>query len=81
MRAVLLERGDFLSAFPPELLSRYPSIKALPVNLGLQARPIAIVRLKNRTLTPAAELFISELRAAAKASESKPAVGRPVRAP
>jgi DNA-binding transcriptional LysR family regulator len=81
MRAVLLERGDFLSAFPPELLSRYPSIKALPVHLGLQARPIAIVRLKNRTLTPAAELFISELRTAAKASESKPAAGRLVTAP
>jgi DNA-binding transcriptional LysR family regulator len=68
MRAALLERGDFLSAFPPELLSRYPSIKALPIDLGLQPRPIAIVRLKDRTLSPAAELFISELRTAAKVS-------------
>jgi DNA-binding transcriptional LysR family regulator len=68
LRAALLERGDFLSAFPPDLLSRYPSIKALPVDLGLQPRPIAVVTLKNRTLSPAAELFISQLRSAAKAS-------------
>ena len=68
LRAALLERGDFLSAFPPELLGRYPSVKALPVDLGLQPRPIGIVRLKSRTLSPAAELFISELRTAAMAS-------------
>jgi DNA-binding transcriptional LysR family regulator len=68
LRAALLERGDFLTAFPPDLLSRYPSIKALPVDLGLQPRPIAVVTLKNRTLSPAAELFISQMRSAAKAS-------------
>jgi DNA-binding transcriptional LysR family regulator len=67
-RPALLERGDFLSVFPPHLLSRYPSIKALPIDLGLQPRPIAIVTLKNRALSPAAELFISEMRATAKAS-------------
>jgi DNA-binding transcriptional LysR family regulator len=77
LRAALLERGDFLSAFPPELLSRYPSIKALPIDLKLQPRPIAIVQLKNRTLSHAAEIFISELRAAAKASAnpSEPSTG------
>ena len=68
MRAALLERGDFISAFPPDLLSHFPSIKALPVDLGLEERPIAVVTLKNRTLSPAAELFISEMRSAAKAS-------------
>jgi DNA-binding transcriptional LysR family regulator len=68
LRAALLERGDFLSAFPPDLVSRYPSIKALPIDLGLQPRPIAIVTLKNRTLSPAAELFISQMRATTKAS-------------
>jgi DNA-binding transcriptional LysR family regulator len=68
MRPALLERGDFLSVFPPDLLSQYPSIKALPIDLGLQPRPIAIVTLKNRTLSPAAELFISQMRATVKAS-------------
>jgi hypothetical protein len=37
------------------------------VELGLPPRPIAIVTLKNRALSPAAELFISEMRTAAKA--------------
>jgi DNA-binding transcriptional LysR family regulator len=78
MRAALLERGDFLSAFPPELLNHYPSIKALPIDLRLQPRPVAIVRLKNRTLSPAAELFISELRIAARAlmNRSQPSAAR-----
>src|SRR5579862_137699 len=67
MRAALLERGDLLSAFPPDLLGHYPSIRALSVELGLPTRPIAIVTLKNRALSPAAELFISEMRTAAKA--------------
>jgi DNA-binding transcriptional LysR family regulator len=68
MRAALLESGDLLSVFPPDLLSQYPAIKALPIDLGLQPRPIAIVTLKNRALSPAAELFISQMRATAKAS-------------
>jgi DNA-binding transcriptional LysR family regulator len=67
-RAALLETGDFLSVFPPDLLSRYPSIKALPIDLGVQPRPIAIVTLKNRVLSPTAELFISQMRTAAKAA-------------
>jgi DNA-binding transcriptional LysR family regulator len=67
MRAALLERGDLLSAFPPDLLCHYPSIRALSVELGLPPRPIAIVTLKNRALSPAAELFISEIRTATKA--------------
>jgi DNA-binding transcriptional LysR family regulator len=67
-RAALLETGDFLSVFPPDLLSRYPSIKALPIDLGVQPRPIAIVTLKNRVLSPTAELFISQMRTAGKAA-------------
>ena len=67
MRAALLESGEFLSAFPPDLVSRYPYIRALPIDLDVQPRPIAIVTLKNRTLNPAAELFISQMRVAAKA--------------
>lgn len=37
------------------------------MELGLPPRPIAIVTLKNRALSPAAELFISEMRTATKA--------------
>ncbi len=67
LRAALLARGDFLSAFPPDLIGQFDSVRALPIDLGLQPRPIAIVTLKNRTLSPMAGLFIASIRAAAKA--------------
>jgi DNA-binding transcriptional LysR family regulator len=77
MRVALLERGDFLSVLLPELVGRYPSVKALPIDLGLQPRPIAIVTLKNRTLSAAADLFVSEMRTAAATavSHSQPTGG------
>jgi hypothetical protein len=34
--------------------------------LGIDARPMAIFTLKNRTLSPAAELFIDAVRAVGK---------------
>jgi DNA-binding transcriptional LysR family regulator len=34
------------------------SLKILPVKLASQRRPVGIVTLKNRTLTPAARLFV-----------------------
>jgi DNA-binding transcriptional LysR family regulator len=33
-------------------------LKALPVDLGIPARPVAAVKLKNRTVSPVVELFI-----------------------
>jgi DNA-binding transcriptional LysR family regulator len=65
LRAALVARGDFLSAFPTTLVSRFSSVKALPIDLGLRPRPIAIVTLKNRTLSPAAELFMDCVRSVA----------------
>lgn len=38
------------------------SVKVLPVDLPVQPWPIAIVTLKNRTLTAVAQLFIDYLR-------------------
>jgi DNA-binding transcriptional LysR family regulator len=35
------------------------NIKTLPIELPTRPCPIALVRLKNRTLTPAAERFIA----------------------
>jgi DNA-binding transcriptional LysR family regulator len=37
-------------------------VKVLPVDLPVQPWPIAIVTLKNRTLTAVAQLFIDYLR-------------------
>jgi DNA-binding transcriptional LysR family regulator len=76
IRAALVARGDFLSAFPMDLLSHFGSVKALSVDLGLRPRPVAIVTLKNRTLSPAAELFIDCIRDVAS---SRRAVGPPSR--
>jgi DNA-binding transcriptional LysR family regulator len=69
LREALVATGHFLSAFPAELLhpykGRHPAIKVLPVNLG-PPQPIAIVTMKNRTLSPAVELFIDCARTVAK---------------
>jgi hypothetical protein len=45
---------------------RYPPLKALAVTLPNKRMPIGIVTLKNRMLTPLAQLFIENIRAAAK---------------
>jgi LysR family pca operon transcriptional activator len=42
------------------------AIRALPIHLPQTERPVGIVTLKNRTLTPVAQLFIDCARAAAK---------------
>jgi hypothetical protein len=38
------------------------SFKILPIDLGVERRPIGIIRLKNRTLSSADQLFINEAR-------------------
>ena len=79
LRAALVARGDFLSAFPSSLLSRFSSVRALPIELGLRPRPVAIVTLKNRTLGPAAELFIDCVRSVASRERAMLPPKRPVR--
>jgi DNA-binding transcriptional LysR family regulator len=57
----LLATGRFLTIIPRSMLyfggKRMP-LKALPIELPIPARPIAIVVVKNRTLGPVAQLFI-----------------------
>ena len=43
-----------------------PDLKVLPVKLRLAHVPIGIVTLKNRTLSPVAQLFIEHAREVAK---------------
>jgi DNA-binding transcriptional LysR family regulator len=68
LRMQLLTTGQYLSSVP-ESLVRYNaerwSLCALPVMLG-KPLPVVIVTLKNRTLSPAVQLFIDHARAAAK---------------
>lgn len=41
---------------------RRPELKALPVKLSVARQPLGIVTLKNRSLSPAAQLFIERVR-------------------
>jgi DNA-binding transcriptional LysR family regulator len=69
LRNQLLTTGRFLDVLPDSVLrytARQWSIKALPVDLGVKARSIAIVTLKNRSLSPVVGLFIEHLRFAAR---------------
>jgi DNA-binding transcriptional LysR family regulator len=76
LREKLLMTRDYLSAVPASMLRAFNSrgvfVKALPVNLGVNPRPMAIITLKNRTLNPAAEVFIDTVRAVGKAMAIEP---------
>jgi DNA-binding transcriptional LysR family regulator len=69
MRISLLATGRYLTVLLASVLkfaTRRAELKILPVNLPLPPTPIGIVTLKNRTLSPAARLFIEHAREVAK---------------
>src|SRR5262245_2094238 len=69
MRLHLLATGHFLSVLPASVMhfnAKPWSLKALPVELGIAPRPLAVFTLKNRTLSPIVEVFIAHARAVAK---------------
>ena len=69
LRNHLLATGRFLTVLPDSVLrhnAKQWSLKALPVDLGVKPRSIAIVTLKNRTLSPVVQLFAEQVRAVAK---------------
>jgi DNA-binding transcriptional LysR family regulator len=66
----MLATGRFLTVLPGfilQLSSRHLPLKELPVTLRNPRMPIGLVTLKDRTLTPLAQLFIENVRARAKA--------------
>ena len=69
MRISLVSTGRFLTIIPASML-RFPTrrreLKILPVKLPLARMPIGIATLKNRTLSPVAQLFIQHAREVAK---------------
>jgi len=68
-RAALVGKGRFLTITGESVLrfaGRDMAIKALPVPLPEARRAVGIVTLKNRTLTPVAQLFIDCAREVAK---------------
>ena len=68
-RMRLLANGRFLTTFLPSALrfsTGRPKCKVLPVELPSTPLSVGIVTLKNRTLSPAARLFIEHAREVAK---------------
>jgi len=73
MRRKLLESGRFLimlARYGFMLPSKDPSLKVLPVELPDPHGATAILTLKNRTLSPLAELFIRTVRVVTKSLEA-----------
>jgi DNA-binding transcriptional LysR family regulator len=69
MRISLLATGRFVTIFPASasrFFTRRSELKILPVELPMARRPNGIVTLKNRALSPVAELFIDCAREIAK---------------
>jgi DNA-binding transcriptional LysR family regulator len=75
LRINLVERGNFIATLPKSSLRIYGdrfSLKALPVELPVRPWPVAVVTLRNRTLSPVVILFIEQLRAFAKTLTAQP---------
>jgi DNA-binding transcriptional LysR family regulator len=69
LRNELWATGRFLTVVPDfalRLPRRHPVLRALPVNLPNSRHPVAIRTLKNRQLSPLAELFCERVRAITK---------------
>jgi DNA-binding transcriptional LysR family regulator len=69
MRNHLLATGRFLTVLPASVLqynAKQWALRALPIKLRTKARPIAIIMLKTRSVSPAVQLFIEHLRVTAK---------------
>jgi DNA-binding transcriptional LysR family regulator len=60
----LAASGRFVTTLPTSILrfgGRDVSLKVLPIKLSAQPRPVGIVTLKNRTLSPIVKLFIESV--------------------
>ena len=55
--AHFLANNRFITVFPRSMV-RHNALKVLPVDLPARPWPVAIVTLKNRTLSPVVERFI-----------------------
>jgi hypothetical protein len=62
-------------AYPRSVAVRH-SLKVLPVNLPIRPWPLAILTLKNRTLSPVAERFIGCAREVAKSMTDRLPAGK-----
>jgi DNA-binding transcriptional LysR family regulator len=65
VRGKLASRGDYIAVLPNSMLildaERY-ALKRLPIQLSTKPSPVAIVTLRNRSLTPVVRLFVESAR-------------------
>jgi len=70
LREMLLMTGEYLTVIPASMVrvfnAKQAIVKVLPVDLGIQTRPVALFTLKNRTLSPVVELFMECVRTTVK---------------
>jgi DNA-binding transcriptional LysR family regulator len=69
LQTALLASGPFLVVIPGSVLrfsKNLPPLKVLPVDLPVPAWPFGIMKLKNRAISPAAQLFIDCAREVVK---------------
>jgi len=70
----LVITGRFVAMLPGSVVrlsgKNWP-LKILPIKLPIQPKPVAIMRLKNRTLSPVAQVFIDCARAVARTMPAK----------
>jgi len=74
LRTSLLATGRYVTVLPRSMMSLYArrmALKVLPIKLAERAWPVVVARLKNRTLNPAAQIFIEHLRAGVKTLDAK----------
>jgi DNA-binding transcriptional LysR family regulator len=77
VRIHLLTTGRYLTFLPDDLLQfvgKRWSLKTLPIDLGIQAPSLGVLTLRNRTLSPVAQLFIDCARDIAKSMTGGTAV-------
>jgi DNA-binding transcriptional LysR family regulator len=77
----LLNEAPLLAMMPRSVLVFAPArdtVKILPVKLPIKSRPVGIVTLRGRTLSPAARLFIQTVREVVRPLTGK---GQPRRRP
>jgi DNA-binding transcriptional LysR family regulator len=70
VRDALLGDGDYVTIIPACMVrvfnSKRPTVRVLPVDLGIQKRPVAVFTLRERTLNPVAEIVASCVRDVSK---------------
>jgi DNA-binding transcriptional LysR family regulator len=68
LRISMVANSEYITVFPASILrfNHDLGLVTLPVELPPQVWPIAIVTLRNRVMTPAAQLFCEEVRAFAR---------------